>query len=47
MNVLLCSLGSHGDVHPYLALGRELLRLGHAYQRVTGWHLRTPAAIKQ
>ena len=29
MNVLLCSLGSHGDVHPYLALGRELLARGH------------------
>jgi rhamnosyltransferase subunit B len=30
MKILLCSLGSHGDVHPYLALGRELLRRGHA-----------------
>lgn len=30
MNVLLCSLGSHGDVHPNLALGRELLQRGHA-----------------
>lgn len=29
MKILLCSLGSHGDVHPYLALGRELLRHGH------------------
>ncbi|MCC7375199.1 MAG: glycosyltransferase [Verrucomicrobiales bacterium] len=29
MNILLCSLGSHGDVHPYLALGRELLSRGH------------------
>ena len=29
MNVLLCSLGSHGDIHPYVALGRELLRRGH------------------
>lgn len=30
MKILLCSIGSHGDVHPYLALGRELLRHGHA-----------------
>jgi UDP:flavonoid glycosyltransferase YjiC (YdhE family) len=30
MNILLCSLGSHGDIHPYLALGRKLLHRGHA-----------------
>jgi len=30
MNFLLCSLGSHGDIHPYLAIGRELNRLGHS-----------------
>ncbi|MBL9169069.1 MAG: glycosyltransferase [Verrucomicrobiales bacterium] len=29
MRILLCSLGSHGDIHPYLALGRELVRRGH------------------
>lgn len=32
MRILIASLGSHGDVHPYLALGRELIRRG---QRVT------------
>jgi rhamnosyltransferase subunit B len=30
MHILLCSLGSHGDIHPHLALGRELLQRGHA-----------------
>jgi len=40
MNVLLCSLGSHGDVHPYLALGRELLHRGHAVTFATSSHYR-------
>ncbi len=30
MKILMCSFGSHGDVNPYLALGRELLQRGHA-----------------
>lgn len=29
MNLLICSFGSHGDINPYLALGRELIALGH------------------
>lgn len=29
MRLLLCPLGSHGDVHPYLALGRALKQRGH------------------
>lgn len=29
MRLLLCPLGSHGDVHPYLALGRALVARGH------------------
>ncbi|HSH14820.1 MAG TPA: glycosyltransferase, partial [Verrucomicrobiae bacterium] len=35
MKVLMCSFGSHGDVHPYLAMGRELLRRGHAVTLAT------------
>ena len=38
MRILLCSLGSHGDVHPYLALGRELMRRGHAITFATSAH---------
>jgi rhamnosyltransferase subunit B len=30
MRVLLTSWGSHGDLHPFLSLGTELLRRGHA-----------------
>jgi rhamnosyltransferase subunit B len=40
MNVLLCSLGSYGDVHPYLALGRELLRRGHTVTIATSAYYR-------
>lgn len=40
MKVLLCSLGSHGDVHPYLAMGRELLQRGHAVTFATSSHYR-------
>ena len=40
MNVLLCSLGSHGDVHPYLALGKELLQRGNAVTFATSSHYR-------
>jgi len=29
MNILICTFGSHGDVHPYLALGWALKQLGH------------------
>lgn len=28
MRILLCSFGSHGDIHPYLAVGSELRRRG-------------------
>jgi rhamnosyltransferase subunit B len=38
MRILLCSLGSHGDVHPYLALGRELMQHGHAVTFATSAH---------
>ena len=27
--ILIVALGSHGDVHPFLAIGRELHRRGH------------------
>jgi len=40
MNILICSLGSHGDVHPYLALGQELLQRGHAVTFATSSHYR-------
>jgi rhamnosyltransferase subunit B len=40
MRVLLCSLGSHGDVHPYLALGQELSVRGHAVTFATSSHYR-------
>lgn len=29
LHVILCSIGSHGDVHPFVGLGRELLGRGH------------------
>lgn len=38
MNILLCSLGSHGDINPYLALGRELQHRGHAVTFATSAH---------
>ncbi len=29
MRVLIASMGSHGDIHPFVALGSELRRRGH------------------
>lgn len=40
MKILLCTLGSHGDVHPYLALGRELMQRGHGVTLATSAHYR-------
>jgi rhamnosyltransferase subunit B len=40
MKILLCSLGSHGDVHPYLALGRQLLQRGHTVTFATSAYYR-------
>jgi UDP:flavonoid glycosyltransferase YjiC (YdhE family) len=40
MRILLCSLGSHGDIHPSLALGRELLHHGHAVTFATSSYYR-------
>ena len=47
-----CGSTANGMPAAFQLIGRPfaeatLLRLGHAYQRVTGWHLRTPAGIKQ
>ncbi len=35
MKVLLTPLGSHGDVHPFVGLGMELTRRGHAVTVIT------------
>ncbi len=35
MKFLLCTLGSHGDIHPYLAIGRELRLRGHSVTLAT------------
>ena len=35
MHVLLHPVGSHGDVHPFVGLGRELRRRGHAVTVLT------------
>lgn len=35
MNVLLVTLGSHGDIFPFLAIGRSLARRGHACRVAT------------
>jgi rhamnosyltransferase subunit B len=40
MNILLCSFGSHGDMHPYLALGRELRLRGHGVTFATSQRYR-------
>lgn len=29
MRILMATFGSLGDIHPYIALGRELTRRGH------------------
>jgi len=38
MTYLLITLGSHGDVHPYIGLGMELSRRGHRVVVVTNAH---------
>jgi UDP:flavonoid glycosyltransferase YjiC (YdhE family) len=40
VKVLLTPFGSHGDVHPFLALGTELVRRGHEVQVITNGHFR-------
>lgn len=36
MNILLVSVGSSGDVHPFVGMGMELLRRGHRATLITG-----------
>jgi len=38
MNVLLVTLGSHGDIHPFVALGRALRARGHRAAILTNPH---------
>jgi rhamnosyltransferase subunit B len=38
MNVLLHPVGSHGDVHPFIGLGIELLRRNHRVTVITNEH---------
>ena len=38
MNILLTTLGSGGDVYPFIAIGRELVRRGHAVKLMTNPH---------
>lgn len=37
---LLCPLGSHGDVHPFIAIGNELKARGHDVHLITSEHFR-------
>ena len=34
MRILLCTIGSGGDVHPFIAVARELARRGHETEMV-------------
>lgn len=43
MNVLLVTLGSHGDVHPFVGVGRKLLSRGHRVRLLTNGHFETMA----
>jgi len=43
MTYLLITLGSHGDVHPYIGMGMELLRRGHRVVLVTNAHFESLA----
>jgi UDP:flavonoid glycosyltransferase YjiC (YdhE family) len=38
MNVILVALGSHGDVHPFVGIGMELLRRGHRVKVIAYSH---------
>jgi UDP:flavonoid glycosyltransferase YjiC (YdhE family) len=40
VKVLLCPIGSHGDVHPFVALGVELARRGHEVNVIVNGHFR-------
>lgn len=46
MHVLLVTLGSSGDVHPFVGLGAELRRRGHRATLVTNAHFE-PAALRE
>jgi hypothetical protein len=41
MRVLLAPVGSHGDVHPFVGIGREFLRLGHDVTVLANGHFRS------
>lgn len=43
MNVLLVTIGSHGDVHPFVGLGRALKARGHRVTLVTAPHFEAMA----
>jgi len=38
VRVLITTIGSSGDIHPYIAVGRELLRRGHAVEMLVNPH---------
>lgn len=45
LNILFCTFGSRGDVHPYIAVARELIARGHRATIATGdEHERTISA---
>ncbi len=43
MNALLVTIGSHGDVHPFVGLGRALRKRGHRVTLLTAPHFETMA----
>ena len=43
MRVVICTIGSGGDVHPYIALGVELRRRGHEVVLLVNPHFHTRA----
>jgi UDP:flavonoid glycosyltransferase YjiC (YdhE family) len=40
MNVLLFTIGSHGDVHPFVGIGAALRKRGHEVTLITNEHFR-------
>ena len=43
MRVLIACFGSHGDVHPFIAIGKELLKRGHEPILLTSGYFRNIA----
>ncbi len=45
MDILLIAIGSHGDVHPFVGIGRALAARGHAVRLATNEHF-APMVLK-